>query len=83
MYERGCRGRAILRHNGGFVESQRHNHPADPDFVGERHFRENLLSEIRDGRFVSYQDILDQARSDRRFVTIINDDVDTDFIVYF
>jgi len=68
MYERGCRGRAILKQGGRFSETKGHNHPPDPDFVGERHFRENVLEEIENNvRFAGYQDILDQFRSDQRY----------------
>ncbi|KAK3908301.1 Cytoplasmic protein NCK2 [Frankliniella fusca] len=67
FYERGCRGRAIYSYNGRFTESQPHDHAADAHFVGERHFRENLLNEIGERRFVNYQEILDQYRSDQRY----------------
>lgn len=69
FYERGCRGRAVLRHhNGRFRETQPHNHPPDPNFVEDRHFRENLVQNIRAaGRVVNHQEILDQFRSDRRY----------------
>ncbi|KAK3913727.1 Protein FAR1-RELATED SEQUENCE 12, partial [Frankliniella fusca] len=68
FYERGCRGRAIFKPDQRFTETAPHNHPADPDFVGKRHFRENLLGEIRNNpRFVGYQEVLDQFRSDRRY----------------
>jgi len=68
FYERGCRGRAIYSFRGRFTETQPHTHRPDADFVGERHFRENILDDIRQRRFVNYQDILDQYRSDQRFI---------------
>ncbi|KAK3910410.1 Tryptophan 2,3-dioxygenase, partial [Frankliniella fusca] len=69
LYERGCRGRAILKQGGTFSETQGHNHPPDPNFVGERHFRANLLEDIENNvRFVGYQEIFDQFRSDQRYM---------------
>ncbi|XP_034246305.1 uncharacterized protein LOC117648159 [Thrips palmi] len=67
LYERGCRGRAIYKYGGSFRETQHHNHAPDPDFVGMRHFRENLLDEIHDARYVNYEQLLDQFRSDQRY----------------
>ncbi|KAK3910275.1 Transposase for insertion sequence element IS905, partial [Frankliniella fusca] len=62
-----CGGRAILRLGGAFKHSQPHNHNPDPDYVGQRHFRENILNEIENARFVSFHDILDEYRRDRRY----------------
>ncbi|XP_034250836.1 uncharacterized protein LOC117651143 [Thrips palmi] len=62
-----CRGRAIMRFGGAFRHSNPHNHPPDRDLVSKRHFRENVLDECRDAKYVSYQQILDKARSDRRY----------------
>lgn len=61
-----CPGRAILRLNGGFRHTNPHNHLPDPDLVGERHFRANVLDQVRDQRYVNFQDIVEQARRDRR-----------------
>lgn len=67
QYERmKCPGRAILRLGGGFRHTQAHNHLPDPDLVGERHFRANVLEQVRNARHVSFQEIVDQARRDRR-----------------
>ena len=67
QYERlRCTGRAILRIGGAFRETQPHNHHPDPDVIGERHFRANVLEEARNARYMSFQDIVDQARRDRR-----------------
>lgn len=67
LYARGCRGRAIYKETGSFKVTQHHNHAPDPDFVGERHFRENLLNRIGEGRQFTYQDVVDQFRSDQRY----------------
>lgn len=67
MYDKfRCSGRAILRVGGQFRHSNHHNHPPDPDYVGERHFRANVLEQCRGARYVAFNDILDQARRDRR-----------------
>jgi len=71
LYERGCRGRAVYKYTGRFRETQYHNHEPDPDFVGERHFRENILNEIEGARYVNYQEVLDQYRSDQRFLPLL------------
>ena len=63
-----CTGRAILRVGGAFRHTKEHTHPPDPDFVGMRHFRQNVLEQVRNARYVSYQDILNAARRDRRCV---------------
>lgn len=69
LFERGCRGRAILRLAGGpFRETGIHNHPASSDFVGERHFRQNVLNQCREARYTTFQEIVDDARRDRRYV---------------
>lgn len=61
-----CHGRAVLRVGGGFRHTKAHNHPPDPDFVGMRHFRQNILEQVMNARAVSYQEIVDEARRDRR-----------------
>ncbi|KAK3924145.1 Keratin, type II cytoskeletal 2 epidermal [Frankliniella fusca] len=67
MYHQlGCGGRAILKMGGEFRHSHPHNHLPDPEYVGEKHFRQNVLDDCR-GRFVDHKEILDQARRDRRY----------------
>ena len=67
MYDKlRCSGRAIYRIGGTFRHSKPHNHPPDPDFVGQRHFRENVLERCGDAQYVGYQDIVDEARRDQR-----------------
>jgi len=46
--------------------SNDHNHPPDSDFVSRRHFRENVIDQVREGRYVSFQEILDSERRNRR-----------------
>ncbi|KAJ1521126.1 hypothetical protein ONE63_002826 [Megalurothrips usitatus] len=67
LYGQGCKGRAILRVGGNFRHTLEHNHPPDPDFVGERHFRENLLQRISTARYVDFKDVLDDMRRDRKY----------------
>lgn len=61
-----CPGRAILRLNEQFRHTQDHNHLPDPDLVGERHFRANVLDQVRNQRFVNFHDVVEAARRDRR-----------------
>lgn len=61
-----CHGRAIFRLGGSFVHKGEHNHPPDQDFVGERHFRANVLREIDGARIVNFKAIVDEAKRDRR-----------------
>jgi len=64
-----CSGRAVLYIGGEFRETKPHTHPPDPDFVGMRHFRQNVLDAVENNpRYVSYADIVDEARRDRRLV---------------
>ena len=68
VWELGCRGRAVLRVDGSrFRETKPHNHDPDPDFVGKRHFRQNVLDELRQRRFTPNQEIVDQERTNRRY----------------
>ncbi|XP_034254486.1 uncharacterized protein LOC117653153 [Thrips palmi] len=66
-YKLKCGGRAVLRLGGNFRTTQPHNHRPSPDLVGERHFRANVLNQVRDARYVSFQDILDEARRNLRY----------------
>ncbi|KAJ1522440.1 hypothetical protein ONE63_001630 [Megalurothrips usitatus] len=68
MYDKlKCSGRAIYRFGGGFRHTKAHNHPPDPDYVGERHFRENILQHIDGARFVSFEDVLNDFRRNRNY----------------
>ncbi|KAK3914726.1 ATP synthase subunit beta [Frankliniella fusca] len=62
-----CWGRAILEIGGGYRQSSNHNHPPDPDFVAQRHFRQNVVNRVREGRYVGFAEILESERRNRRY----------------
>lgn len=53
-----------------FMQTKGHNHFPDPDFVGERHFRQNILDEVRERPFAPFHDVVDQGRIDQRYVGV-------------
>ncbi|KAJ1526453.1 hypothetical protein ONE63_009587 [Megalurothrips usitatus] len=67
LYDQGCRGRAILRLGQGFKHSSPHNHAPNPYLLQEREFRRTLLERCSTKKWVSYKDILDEARGDQRY----------------
>lgn len=64
--ETRCSVRAVLRIGGAFRHTKFHTLPPDPNFVGLGHFCRNVLGQVANARFVSYQEIVGQARRDRR-----------------
>lgn len=72
LYERyGCLGRAIYKFRGGaFRHTGYHNHPADPNFVGMRHFRQNVLRQVDGPRYVSFEEIVQNERANTRSALI-------------
>ncbi|KAK3931470.1 FLYWCH-type zinc finger-containing protein 1, partial [Frankliniella fusca] len=63
-----CKGRAILKDKGAaFIHTKPHNHPPNPDLVQERAIHRAILKDCRELKWVSYRQILDTHRSDRRY----------------